>query len=277
MPELPEVEAVRRVIEPQVKGRTVEAVEVNRPDVIAHPFAETFADALAGQTFVSVKRRGKYLAMHLASGDRLIVHLRMTGCLLVVPADCPKERHTHVVFRLDDGRDLRFSDARRFGRLWLVRKGEPDVGSGMEKLGPEPFDPDFSAAYLIDRLGRRKRAIKECLLDQGVVAGIGNIYADEILFEARIHPGRPASSLTEREWDRLATIVPKRLMFFIEKSSMTPEEYAQSKGQDYRNTPFLQVYGREGEPCPVCGTLLRRVVVGGRGSVFCPACQREKQ
>ena len=123
------------------------------------------------------------------------------------------------------------------------------------------------------RLGKRKKTIKECLLDQSVVAGIGNIYSDEILFAARIHPKRPANTLTTEEWNRLASVIPERLAFFVEKNEITPEEYLETKGQEYRNTPFLQVYGHGGEPCPVCGETLCRTVIGGRSSVYCPVCQ----
>lgn len=155
-----------------------------------------------------------------------------------------------MVFYLNDGNELRFSDTRRFGRLWLIGKDEEDIYSGIKKLGAEPLEQGFSAGYLKERLKARKRAIKECLLDQNAVAGIGNIYSDEILFTAKIHPVRPACSLTEEEWERLAAAIRERLAYFIEKNQITPEEYLETKGKDYRNTPFLQVYGHENEPCP---------------------------
>lgn len=144
----------------------------------------------------------------------------------------------------------------------------------MEKLGAEPFGPVFSREYLSTCLGKRKKAIKECLPDQNVIAGIGNIYSDEILFAACIHPKRPANTLTKEEWNRLASVIPERLTFFVEKNKTTPEEYLETKGRDYRNTPFLRVYGHGGESCPVCGKILCRSVIGGRSSVYCPACQK---
>lgn len=253
MPELPEVETVKRIIEPQIQGLTVEKVIVYRPEVIAHPIVDEFCIRLTGQTFANMTRRGKFLILWLTSGDHIILHLRMTGCLLLTPADYPKEKHTHLVFQLDDGRELRFSDLRRFGRFWLLQTGESDKYSGIEKLGKEPFDPAFSAEYLYKHLGKRKKAIKECLLEQSVIAGIGNIYADEILFAARICPTCPANSLNREEWERLASVIPERLSYFIEKNKITPDEYLETRGQDYRNTPFLQVYGHAGELCPVCG------------------------
>lgn len=168
MPELPEVETVRQVIEQQIQGLTIEKITVRRPE----------------------------------------------------------ERHTHIIFRLDNGKELRFSDTRRFGRFCLIRNGETDTYSGIEKLGKEPFDPDFTAEYLSARLGKRKKAIKECLMEQSVIAGI----------------------------------IPQQLAFFIRKNEISPEEYLETKGRDYRNTPFLQVYGHAGEPCSVCGKPLCRPV-----------------
>lgn len=273
MPELPEVEAIKRVIEPQIRGLAIERVTVNRPEVIAHPAADAFCRQLADQVFAGARRRGKFLIFCMESGDRLILHLRMTGCLLVTPADVPEEKHTHLMFHLSGGKELRFSDMRRFGRFWLLRQEEADAYTGMEKLGAEPFDPTLSGESLSMRLGKRKKTIKECLLDQSMIAGIGNIYSDEILFAAHIHPKRPANTLTTEEWNRLASVIPERLAFFVEKNEITPEEYLETKGQEYRNTPFLQVYGHGGEPCPVCGETLCRTVIGGRSSVYCPVCQ----
>ena len=273
MPELPEVEAIRRVIEPQIQGLAIEQIAVNRPEVVAHPTADEFCRCLTGQIFDSVARRGKYLVIMLKSGDRIVIHLRMTGCLLLTPGEYPEEKHTHIIFRLNNGKELRFSDTRRFGRFWLLPKGEADTYSGIEKLGKEPLAPDFTAEYLSARLGKRKKTIKECLMEQSAIAGIGNIYSDEILFMAKIYPARPANSLTAEEWNRLAEIIPERLSFFIQKNEISPEAYLETKGQDYRNTLFLQAYGREGEPCQICGMALCRIVIGGRSSTYCPRCQ----
>jgi formamidopyrimidine-DNA glycosylase len=273
MPELPEVETIRRTLEPQIKGSEITSVTVHRPEIVAHPAADDFCRLLVGQTVSAMTRRGKFLGIALTSGDSVILHLRMTGCLLATLPDYSQEKHTHVVFHLKNGMELRFSDTRRFGRFWLIRKGETDTYSGIDRLGLEPFDKDFNADYLQTYLGKRKKVIKECLLDQSMIAGIGNIYSDEILFTAKIHPSRPANSLTAEEWECLASVIPERLGYFIEKNSLTPEEYLESKGQNYRNTPFLQVYGHANEPCPHCGNLLQRTVIGGRSSVYCPECQ----
>lgn len=273
MPELPEVETIKRVIEPQIQGLIIDQVNVKRPEVVAYPSSDEFCGRLARQTVSHMARRGKFLIIQLSSGDRITLHLRMTGCLLLTPADYPEEKHTHIIFRLSNGKELRFSDMRRFGRFWLLAKDEADLYSGVEKLGIEPQRSELTAEYLCTRLGKRKKAIKECLLDQSVVAGIGNIYSDEILFTAGIYPARPANSLTTEEWERLTSIIPERISYFIETNAITPEEYLETKGQAYRNTPFLQVYGQAGKPCPKCGQALCRMVIGGRSSVYCSACQ----
>lgn len=275
MPELPEVETIKRVIDPQIRGLVIEKVTVRRPEISAYPTADEFCTLLTGQTISRMTRRGKFLMVHLKSNDRMILHLRMTGCLLLTPVDFPEEKHTHIVFSLDNGKELRFSDTRRFGRFWLLKESDADTYSGIERLGIEPFDMKLTAEYLHSHLGQRKRTVKECLLDQNVVAGIGNIYSDEILFTAGIYPTRPANSLKFAEWERLAAAIPERLSYFIEVNNITPEEYLETKGQDYRNTPFLQVFGQEGKPCPRCGTTLCRIVIGGRGSVYCPSCQKD--
>ncbi len=273
MPELPEVETIRRILEPQIKGSVITSVTVNQPEVVAHPIADVFCKLLIGQTVSVMTRRGKFLGIELTSGDCVMLHLRMTGCLLVTPTDYPQEKHTHVIFYFGNGTELRFSDTRRFGRFWLIRKDEADTYSGIDKLGIEPFDDGLTAAYLQSRFGKRKKSIKECLLDQSVIAGIGNIYSDEILFAVKINPARPANSLTVEEWEQLAAAIPKRLAYFIEKNAISSEEYLESKGQGYHNTPFLQVYGHANEPCANCGNILSRNVIGGRSSVYCGKCQ----
>lgn len=157
MPELPEVETIKRVIEPQIQGLIIEKVIVKRPEVIANPAAEEFCRLLTGQTISHMTRRGKFLIIQLNSNDRIILHLRMTGCLLFTPADYPEEKHTHIIFSLNKGKELRFSDTRRFGRFWLLKEGEADTYSGIEKLGIEPLDRELTAGYLNAHLGKRKK------------------------------------------------------------------------------------------------------------------------
>lgn len=291
MPELPEVETIKRVIEPQIKGLVIEKVTVRQPEVVAYPDAHTFCKTLTRQVISHMERKGKFLIILLTSGDRIILHLRMTGCLLLTPADYPEEKHTHIILSLKNCTEkehfpkqnsrkeksvleLRFSDMRRFGRFWLIGKDETDTYSGIHKLGIEPLTEMVTSEYLHTHFDKRKKTVKECLLDQSVIAGIGNIYSDEILFTAGIHPARPANSLDRKEWEMLAAVIPERISYYIETNKISAEEYLQTKGQDYRNTPFLQVYGHAGSPCPKCRETLCRMVIGGRSSVYCPACQK---
>ena len=274
MPELPEVETVRRVLEPQLAGRLIEEAEARRTDIIAHPDAASFQARLQGQRFSSMSRRGKFLTAHLESGDRLIIHLRMTGCLLIAPEGLPEEKHTHIVLHLDGKQELRFSDTRRFGRMWLIANGEEDRFSGIGSLGLEPDDSDLTARYLASQFSISRRAIKECLMDQTVIAGIGNIYSDEILFSSSIMPNRPALSLTPQEWERLSVQIPQTISSFIEWNTISAEDYLRTKGKEYRNTPHIRIYGHRGEPCPICSRTLEHATIGGRGSTFCPGCQR---
>lgn len=273
MPELPEVETVKRVIEPQIKGLGIAGVTVHDPKVVARPLADDFCRALEGQRISGMGRRGKFLYAYLESGDRIVLHLRMTGSLLLTPPGHLLEKHTRLIIHLDNGQELRFADLRRFGRFWLLRRGEADVFSGAERLGPEPFDAGFDASYLKSVFAKRKKAVKSCLLDQEFIAGIGNIYADESLFLAKIRPERPAATLAADEWERLAAAVREALLTGIEENRMSAEEYLAGRGRGYRYR-YLNVYGRAGEPCRRCGERLCRAVVGGRGSVYCPKCQK---
>ena len=274
MPELPEVETVRRIVLPQVRGRQIQSVEVLHPQVISYPGTETFVSRLSKQTIVDMQRRGKFLSFCLENRDRLFLHLRMTGQLLVMPAGFPEVKHTHLVMQLSGETQIRYIDVRRFGRFWLLRKDEPESIVGTDKLGPEPLDEQLTAEKLRVILGSRKKPIKEMLLDQNVIAGIGNIYSDEILFAARIHPMERCADLDESAWDRFAASVHAVIAWAIEANQMSPEEYLAGRGKEYRNTTGLKVYGHAGEPCPRCGAILQKTTIAGRSSVFCPACQR---
>lgn len=272
MPELPEVETVRQIIAPQIAERKIAAVEVLHNHVIAHPDTESFCGGLTGQRFSGMDRRGKFLIFNLESGDRLLLHLRMTGQLLVTPQDYPAEKHTHFVLHLDNKMQLRYIDVRRFGRFWYIRQGELESVTGVEKLGLEPFDERLTAAYLKSKLAGKKKSIKEMLHDQSVVAGIGNIYSDEILYLCGIYPETKCVELTDADWEKLSKAIPQELSLAIEENRMSPEEYL--AGKEYRNTPFLKAYRHEGKPCPRCGSLFARIIIGGRSSCYCPTCQR---
>lgn len=200
----------------------------------------------------------------------------MTGQLLVTPSDYPVEKHTHRQAALSGGCQIRYIDVRRFGRFWYLKADEPDRITGQDKLGLEPLDDALTKDYLKARLGGRKKSIKEMLHDQSVVAGIGNIYSDEILFEAGIYPEEKCFDLTAGDWSRLAAKIKKVIAWGIKANETTPEEYLAGAGKEYRNMPDLRVYGREGQPCGRCGAEIERIVIGGRSSCYCPVCQRKK-
>lgn len=273
MPELPEVETVRRIIEPQLSGRRAVRVTASRREIILRPSFNEFRREVESAVIERVGRRGKFLLIYLDSGAAVILHLRMTGRLLCAPPDFRSIPHTHVIFELDDGMELRFSDTRRFGRFWLVRSGEEDTFSGIGKLGPEPFDEEFSPQRLEQKLGKSAAAVKQGLLDQSVVAGIGNIYADETLFEAGILPRRPARDIIGGEWEKIVAAARSVLGRAVEGNAVTPGEYLTGEGGEYRYNDFY-AYRREGEPCRVCESVILREKIGGRGSCYCPKCQK---
>ena len=274
MPELPEVETVKRIIEPQIKGQSVLSLEIRNPQVIAYPESEKFTALLTGRTFAGMNRRGKLLSFDINNGDRIFLHLRMTGQILVTPFGYPEEKHTHLIINLSGGNQIRYIDVRRFGRFWYFKNGEDISVTGIDKLGLEPDDERLTADYLKDKLGEKKKPIKEMLHDQTVIAGIGNIYSDEILFDSHIYPEKKCRDLFDAEWNTLAVSIPKIIAYYIKKNAITPEEYLDGKGKEYRNTPFLKAYGHAGEPCPICGVKFEKITVGGRSSVFCPHCQQ---
>ena len=276
MPELPEVETVRNVIEPQVSGREILSIDVHNAKVIAHPTTKEFLNILQGRIINGMARRGKFLSFILSEDNRLFLHLRMTGQLIVTPNAFPLAKHTHLIMQLDDGHQMRYIDTRCFGRFWLIRQGEPTAVTGIDKLGLEPADKSLTAKYLKTAIGKRRKPIKEMLLDQTIIAGIGNIYADETLFAIGLHPEEKCSDLRDSDWRKLAKAIPEVIAWGIETNKITPEDYLASQGANYRNTPLLKVYGRGGQPCLKCGRPLEKITVGGRSSCFCPACQRKR-
>jgi formamidopyrimidine-DNA glycosylase len=242
--------------------------------VIGDLTPEQLGAHIVGRAVTALKRRGKYLLIDFDDGSGLIVHLRMTGSLTVARIDDPPERFEHLAISLDNGMSLRFADQRKFGRV-LYRPASV-LRPLEDKLGPEPLSARFSASYLTARLKGRTAPIKALLLDQRVVAGIGNIYADEALFRSRIHPQRPGGSLTGSEIASLVRSVKLVIRQAIERRGTTFSSYRDANGEFGGNRPFLQVYGRgrRGEPCQRCGTPLDFLTVGGRTSHYCPNCQR---
>jgi formamidopyrimidine-DNA glycosylase len=271
MPELPEVETTRRGVLPHVANRRVKAMHVY-DHRLRWPVPRELPALVAGRTIDTVDRRSKYLLFRLG-GDTLLVHLGMTGSLRVFTALPPRRLHDHVDLVLDDGTTLRYHDPRRFGAmLWLP------AGAGVHPLlaalGPEPFDPAFDAAYLHRETRRRSAAIKLALMDNHLVVGVGNIYANEALFRAGIRPTIAARRMTRPRLARLVDVVRQTLSEAIAKGGSTLRDYVDSHGEPGYFQLDYYVYGREGLPCRVCGTTLKSRPLGGRATTWCPICQR---
>ena len=274
MPELPEVETYLRELAPDLDGRQITHARVYWPRTIALPSAPEFEIAIAGARFADFARRGKYMLFGLDDPRTLIVHLRMTGKLYLAPAGTAPSKHEHVVLDLDDGRSLHFQDPRKFGRMWLT----PDPAAVLSALGPEPFGPEFAAAYLVAKLAGRTASVKALLLDQRIVAGVGNIYADEALYCARLHPARPAGSLSADEISRLHAAVLDVLARAIERCGSSLgrsnlQNYSRPGGGQGGFQEEHSVFRRTGQPCPRCGHPIERMVIAQRSSHYCPVCQ----
>jgi len=276
MPELPEVETVRRSLESKVCGLTITTVRVITSQVARPGSFADFATALEGRAFTGFDRRGKYLLAHLNGGISLVVHLRMTGRWVYCSPATPVPKHTHVIFLLSDGNELRFTDVRRFGGLEIVLT--QDLGSypSLVKLGVEPLGQDFTLDYLRQVTQGKSTKIKALILDQTRLAGLGNIYADEALFLAGIHPARSAGSMTTPELERLHTAIQTVLQAGIANKGTTFRDYVDGQGQQGQNQLSLKVYGRSGQTCLTCQTPLAKLKIGGRTTVFCPNCQENK-
>ena len=274
MPELPEVETIVADLRPHLAGRTIVRCELVFPTIVRHPEPELFVDEVVGQRIESLGRRGKYIQMHLSKDLLLVVHLGMTGQLRIWPDSAPLEKHTHAVFFLDDGNQLRYRDPRRFGRILLGTETALIDSKKMPRLGPEPIDPDFAADELYRRLRKRQAPLKAVLLDQKAIAGVGNIYADEALHRARIRPDRIAGTLGKRSAIRLHESLRESLRTAIANRGSSVDTYRDAWGELGGQQEKLLVYGRAGEPCFTCGRPLRSVRIAGRTTVFCTRCQR---
>jgi len=247
--------------------------ELAFPTIVRHPEPEQFIDAVAGMRIESVGRRGKYILVGLDGDLLLVVHLGMTGQLRLVDAAKPLEKHTHAVFFLDDGRQLRYRDPRRFGRLLLGTEDALLSSKKMPRLGPEPIDPEFVAGELYRRLRKRRTAVKAVLLDQGAIAGVGNIYADESLHRARLRPDRIAGTLSPKSARRLHESLRDSLRTAIANRGSSVDTYRDAWGEVGGQQEKLLVYGRGGEPCFTCGRPLSVMRIAGRTTVFCRRCQ----
>jgi formamidopyrimidine-DNA glycosylase len=290
MPELPEVETIVADLRPHLVGRTIGRCELSFPTIVRHPEPEQFIDGVVGMRIQSVGRRGKYIRIHLtpphswggggeAAGgaDRsllLVVHLGMSGQLRLVGAEAPLEKHTHAVFFLDDGRQLRYRDPRRFGRLLLGSEESLLASKKMPRLGPEPIDPAFAAEQVYLTLRRRRAPLKAVLLDQRAIAGVGNIYADESLHRAGLRPSRLANTISKRAARRLHESLRESLELAIVNRGSSVDTYRDAWGEVGGQQEKLLVYGRAGEPCFTCGRPLSMIRIAGRTTVFCRRCQK---
>ncbi len=283
MPELPEVETVRRGLEPVMTGHIITVAAVNRPD-LRWPFPPNMAARLTGQRVLALRRRSKYILADLESGESLLIHLGMSGRMLISGSqlgqfyhDHPAPaKHDHVVLDMDNGARITFNDARRFGAMDLLPTATAEAHPLLASIGPEPLGNAFDESYLVAQLKTRNTPIKSALLDQTIVAGLGNIYVCETLYRARIHPATRARDLTRKKTASLVPIIRDVLSEAITAGGSSLRDYRQADGELGYFQHRFQVYGREGEICttPGCTAQIMRIVQSGRSSFFCPTCQR---
>jgi formamidopyrimidine-DNA glycosylase len=283
MPELPEVETVRRGLDPVMAGQTITQALINRPD-LRWPFPPRMAERLTGAGVTALRRRSKYILADLSTGESLLIHLGMSGRILISGAlqgnfyhDHPAPaKHDHVVLTLGNGAQITFNDPRRFGAMDLLDTRLGDAHPLLAQIGPEPFGNGFNETYLTERLKARSTPIKTALLDQHVVAGLGNIYVCEVLYRAGIHPARPAGQLPTKAVAGLVPLIREVLAEAIEAGGSSLRDYRQADGELGYFQHNFRAYGRENEPCttPGCIGQIERIVQSGRSSFFCPKCQR---
>lgn len=273
MPELPEVETICRSLTEHLIGQTIQQIQVYWPFAVTGWADMSFVEIASGKKIIAIDRRGKYLLIHLQQGWTLIVHLRMTGRLNYYPAAMNPMKHTHVVFCFDQG-ELHYHDTRKFGRLQAVPTDEALNTGALARMGPEPLSEDFRFEIFTAALQKKKVKIKTALLDQSLIAGIGNIYADEVLFTAGIFPERQAASLSETEIQKLFTAIRTVLQAGIIARGTSFRDYRDANGEkgDFQNQ--VQVYGRTGLSCRRCGKTLEKLRINGRTTVYCRVCQK---
>lgn len=274
MPELPEIEVLRRSLSLRILGRTVVGVEVSNPALREPVNPEQLARAVVGRRIVGLGRRAKYLLIDLDGEHSLVVHLGMSGQLTLVDGDEPKQKHEHVAFHLDDGRRLRFRDPRRFGLVLALPTEGLLEDRHFSKLGPEPLAGALTGELLAATVGRRRGAVKNFLMDGSIVVGVGNIYASEALYRAGIHPNRSVARISPPRWEALAAAVRATLEAAIAEGGTTLKDFADGDGNSGYFQVSLAVYDREGEPCPRCAKPIRRMTHSGRGTFYCGGCQR---
>jgi formamidopyrimidine-DNA glycosylase len=270
VPELPEVETTVNDLKPFITGKTIWKVEVFTPNSVAEPSAVDFQQSLKGLKIKGISRRGKFILIELDKSEYLIVHLRMTGSLLFKPEDPAPEKFVRILLHFKDNTSLHFRDVRRFGRMWLVK----DVDSVVGKLGLEPLSPEFTVAALKAILAKRSTPIKALLLDQTLIAGIGNMYADEALYLAKIHPLIPADALSANQIKLLYAAIRSVLEQGIRNKGASTDTFYRPEGEKGAAHLAFKVAHKGGETCPICGGPIERIVVHQRGTFFCPRCQK---
>ena len=274
MPELPEVETVRRGLEKLILGKKISNIDIRYPKMIKTDLHE-FQKEMPGQVIQSMGRRGKYLLFYL-SDKVLISHLRMEGKYFYYPDQVPERKHAHVLIHFEDGGTLVYEDVRKFGTMELLAPKLLEAYFVTKKLGPEPTEQDFDLARLKLALKKSKKPIKSHLLDQTLVAGLGNIYVDEVLWRAKVHPARISQGLTAQEAKKVHDETIKVLGQAVEKGGSTIRSYTNAFGEDGTMQEFHQVYDKAGQACSRCGSMIEKIQLGGRGTHFCPKCQRRK-
>lgn len=271
MPELPEVETIRLGIKPHLCGAEIDSVTI-RSRKLRWPIPDDFEQRVMHQTIQTISRRGKYLCIHLQK-DTILIHLGMSGRLsLLMETHPPIQRHDHVDIHFTNGQTLRYTDPRRFGAILLTPKATPHAL--LANLGVEPLSEDFTIHYILEQAKARKMAIKPFLMNNKVMVGIGNIYATEALFLAKIHPAMPANALTQAQAKQLVAAVKQVLIDAIAQGGTTLKDFLDSKGKPGYFVQQLKAYGRGGQSCVICGTSLQSCVLGQRTTVFCPNCQK---
>ncbi len=273
MPELPEVETVCRSLAKQLSRRTLLAVDVRQPRLRQWVDEDQLRERIGGQKIVRLSRRAKYLLAHCSNRSVLILHLGMTGQLLVLPATVPLDKHDHVTFTLDNGKQLRFRDPRRFGCVAAATEDELPTHRLLARLGVEPLAEECTAEYLFERSRRSKKPVKNFLMDQQVIVGVGNIYASEALFLAGVHPLRAAGRISLPRWRKLTVAVKEILQAAIQQGGTTVSDFRDSDGSRGYFQVELRVYGRAGAACMTCAAPIQRKVLAGRSTFYCPTCQ----
>lgn len=275
MPELPEVETIRCTLKRFVENKTIEDIEIHWSNIIKKPAdVDEFKSELIGQTFRDIKRKGKFLIFYL-DDYVLVSHLRMEGKFNVTEQTETIIKHTHVIFKFTNGEELRYNDVRKFGTMHLFKKGHEIESQPLNKLGPDPFDDEFTLDYFYKKLRKTERYIKAALLDQSIVAGLGNIYVDETLFKSGIHPLKRSHTLTKKQVKVIREMAIETLADAVRQGGTTIRSYVNSDGDMGMFQQELYVYGQQGEPCKKCHEPIEKLKVGGRGTHICIKCQKK--